>query len=259
LLQDAIQRTVCAYYNVNKITELGFGSYDNLVSKITRRKRQHEPGVYYESALLCKDDISVFGSFPNPCNPAEPAMKAGLLGWKSQDEGLKALRSTPLLGDMKEWTQWTTVFEPCLGDLKRFIEGHDRSGPGCQIQALETSSKVLLRIDTKTTPEEFYKFVDEDDVIGASGTLVSLVINYGGIKATPFALITNHMRPNLSKLASADQVDGGFRCPQFVLDCLCRIPQNICMALADKVNTCIYRFKCPFRGTKYSQYDIFLY
>lgn len=129
-----------------------------------------------------------------------------------------------------EWSQWTLVFEPCLGNLKQFIDQHSNG----EIEVLETSNKSLLRIDTNTTPDKFYEYVDKYDVIGTCGTLVSLVVKSGGIKDTPIALLTNHVRLALSKIG---QEINGLTCSQFVLQCLCRMPQSMCIALADRVRT----------------------
>jgi hypothetical protein len=194
--------------------------------------------VIYELALLCKEGDANFLKHSIHSNNKEGVRpKAGLLGWKSSDEALRALASTPLLADMKEWTEWDTVFRPCLGELKQFVEQESlkKRDDGNQVQALEVDTGNLLKVNTNVTLEDFQKSVDEEDFVGTSGNLVSLVIKYGGIKATPLALMINHISPALLKLSSADQNDGDLRCPRFVLRCLCRIPHRICVALASKV------------------------
>lgn len=220
---------MCGFYRVKTIKDLGFGDYDNILAEIKRENQIHRPNVFYEAAILCKDVPHI--DLTSPRTSPGSNISAGKLGWKTINDALIALKSVPLLCDLHEWTQWAMVFEPCLGGLKTFIKSQTND----EIQALETSGNALLRIDTNTTPDRFCECVDKNDAPGASGTLVSLVIKYGGIKTTPLTLITNHMRPALSKLASDDQKNDGLTCPEFVLRCLCRMPDSMCMALADKV------------------------
>lgn len=231
-----MQPALCSHYHVTSVTDLGVKSYKTLEEQASQRKHV-EQSVIYELALICKDGDSNILQHLHPVTTDKAKPRAGLLGWKTVNDAVKALATAPLLADLKEWTQWDSVFQPCLGDLKLFIAMLKERDDGIQLQALETEEGKLLKVNVDVSPDDLKKSVDEKDVIGTAGILVSLVIKYGGIQATPLALLVNHMKSALLTLASVDQSDEGQRCPRFILHCLCRLPHRMCVAVASKVRS----------------------
>ena len=123
----------------------------------------------YEVALLCHGA----GAFDE--DSASFSTRSAL-GYKSKQEALDAIQSTPLLEDVSLWTHWDDVFGgevSKLGDLKSFLEnegilwsaekplseGHN------SLVVMETNPGVLLRVTTHTSTEIFRKCLLCGDVI----------------------------------------------------------------------------------------------
>ena len=234
---------MCDYYNVNKVTDLGFGSAANLVKKAAERKKNlvgaNIPSIVYEAALLRHssgvgdtDSISV------------STRSGGVLGFKSKEEALEAIKSTPLLEDVSLWTHWDEVFGgevSKLGDLKSFLENEgillSTKKISSQIQnplvVMETSPGVLLRVTMDTSPDMFRECTRHRDVIGATGHLVSMVV-MNGVSNTPVALLANHVQSSLASMVVDDRGDSDHR-STFVLKCLTRMPLRLAQAVGAKV------------------------
>lgn len=230
---------MCGYYDVNKVTDLGLGSCSCLLKKAAK------PGVktlttVYEVALLfhgagALDEDTTSFSTRSGC----------ALGYKSKQEALDAIQSTPLLEDVSLWTHWDDVFGgevSKLGDLKSFLENEgilwsakeSLSKGHNSLVVMETTPGVLLRVTTHTSTETFRKCVFRGDVIGAAGHLVSIVIVNGGVANTPVTLLANYVHSSLASMGADDEGDCDQR-PTFVLECLNRMPLRLARAIGTKV------------------------
>lgn len=227
------------------MTDLGFGSCSNLLKKASEQKKNvariSTPSVVYEAALLhhdtgTKDSDSV----------SLAAHNSGVLGYKSKEDAIEAIRSTPLLEDVSLWTHWDEVFGgevSKLGDLKSFLEnegilmsaGKSSLESQSPLVVMEASPGVLLRVTTDTSPEMFKECACRGDAIGTAGHLVSMVIVNGGVANTPVALLANHMQSCLASMAADhDKDDSDYR-STFVLECLTRTPHRLAQAMGTKV------------------------
>ena len=169
----------------------------------------------------------------------------GVLGYRSKEEALEALHSTPLLEDVSLWTHWDEVYGgevSKLGDLKSFLENEgilrsaEKSSLDTQspLVVMETSPGVLLRVTTDTSPDMFKECACRGDAIGAAGHLVSMVIVNGGVANAPVALLANHVHSSLASMA-ADDKDGSDYRSAFVLECFVRMPLRLARAIGTKV------------------------
>lgn len=226
------------------MTDLGFGSCSNLLKKVAEQKknasRLNTPSVVYEAALMRHDPGT-----KDSDSLSSNAHSSGVLGYRSKEEALEAIRSTPLLEDISLWTHWDEVYGgdvSKLGDLKSFLENEGvlRSAGKSPLQShsplvvMETSPGVLLRVTTDTSPEMFKECACRGDAIGAAGHLVSMVIVNGGVANTPVALLANHVHSSLASMA-ADDKDGSDHRSAFVLECLSRMPLRLARAIGTKV------------------------
>lgn len=190
------------------------------------------PAVVYEAALM----------FCERSNDLE-AHKGSILGFKTKEDALAAIQSTPLLEDVNLWTHWDDVFggeASKLGDLKSFLEnegilmnaGKSTSGKQGSLVVMETSPGVLLRLTTITSTDIFHKSTNLGDAVGAAGHLVSMVMINGGVSNTPVALLANHVQSSLASMAAHEGHD---RCSDFVLNCLVRMPSKLAQTVGAKV------------------------
>ena len=226
------------------MTDLGFGSCSNLLKKAAERNKKlasvSTPSIVYEAALLRHSsraenaDIASLGSH-----------NGGVLGYKSKEEALEAIRSAPLLEDVSLWTHWDDVFGGDVskfGDLKSFLEnegillsaGKSSSGRQTPLVVMETSPGVLLKVTTDTSPEKFKECACRGDAIGTAGHLVSMVMVNGDVASTPVALLANHVHSSLASMG-ADDKDDCDRRSTFVLECLARMPLKLARAIGKKV------------------------
>ena len=191
----------------------------------------------YEAALLCHDP-GTKGS-----DGSETHNGGGVLGYRSKEDALAAIQSTPLLEDVAQCTHWDEVYG-CdvskLGDLKSFLENEGilmnagKLFPGVHVSlvVMETSPGVLIRVTANTSPNMFKECACRGDVVGAAGHLVSMVMVNGGVANTPVALLANYVQSSLASMASRDGYD---RCSSFVLECLVRMPRRLAQAVGTKV------------------------
>ena len=167
----------------------------------------------------------------------------GVLGYRSKEDALAAIQSTPLLEDVAQWTHWDEVFGgdvSKLGELKSFLENEGilmtagKSFPGVHgsLVVMETSPGVLLRVTANTSLDMFKECACRGDAVGAAGHLVSMVMVNGVVANTPVALLANHVQSSLASIASLDGYD---RCSDFVLECLVRMPRRLAQAIGTKV------------------------
>ncbi|XP_022793492.1 uncharacterized protein LOC111332406 isoform X4 [Stylophora pistillata] len=234
---ESIERELCSYYDVNKVTDLGFGSCSCLLEKAVERRVKTITTVY-EAALL-RHGCGAFDEDSTRFN------SGCALGYKSKQEALEAIQSTPLLDDVSLWTHWDDVFGgevSELGDLKSFLEnegilwgaGKSLSEGHSSVVVMETNPGVLLRVTTHTSAETFRECVFRGDVIGAAGHLVSIVIVNGGVANTPVALLANYVHFSLASMGADDEGDCDQR-PTFVLECLNRMPLRLARVIGTKV------------------------
>lgn len=236
------------------MTDLGFGSCSNLIKKATEQMKNaariSTPSIVYEAALMRHD----------PCTKDSDSVSSdvhngGVLGYRSKEQALEAIHSTPLLEDISLWTHWDEVYGgdvSKLGDLKSFLENEGilRSAGKSSLESqsplvvMETSPGVLVRVTTDTSPETFKESACRGDAIGTAGHLVSMVIMNGGVANTPVALLANHMHSSLASMAVDDKDDSDHR-SAFVVECLARMPLRLARAIGTKVHTCSeVLFKC---------------
>ena len=235
---------MCDYYNVNKVTDLGFGSAANLVKKAAERKKNlvgaNISSIVYEAALLRHSS-----GVGDTDSTSVSTRSGGVLGFKSKEEALEAIKSTPLLEDVSLWTHWDEVFGgevSKLGDLKSFLENEGillstrktSSKSRNPLVVMETSPGVLLRVTMDTSPDMFRECTRHRDVIGATGHLVSMVMMNGGVSNTPVALLANHVQSSLASMGVDDRSDCDHR-STFVLKCLTRMPLRLARAVGAKV------------------------
>lgn len=235
---------MCSYYDVRKVTDLGFGSCSNLQKQATEQKKNASristPSIVYEAALMHQDPGTKDSS-----SVSSGAHNGGVLGYRSKEEALDAIHSTPLLEDISLWTHWDEVYGGIvskLGDLKSFLENERilRSAGKSSLEnqsplvVLETSPGVLVRVTTDTSPEMFKKCACRRDAIGTAGHLVSMVIVNGGVANTPVALLANHVHSSLASMAT-DDIDGSDHRSAFILECLARVPLRLARAIGTKV------------------------
>ena len=200
------------------------------------------PSIVYEAALLHHDsDTKVSESLSSESH------HGGVLGYKSKEEAIEAIRSTPLMEDVSLWTHWDDVYGgevSKLGDLKSFLENEEilmSAGKSSlksnqsPLVVMETSPGVLLRVTTDTTPEMFKECACREDAIGTAGHLVSMVMVNGGVANTPVALLANHMQSSLASMAVDRDKDECDRRSVFALDCLARMPHRLAKAIGTKV------------------------
>lgn len=235
---------MCEYYKVSKVTDLGFGSSAKLVKKAAERKKNlagaNTPSIFYEAALL-RHGSGAGGTDSSSVSTC----RGGVLGFKNKEEALEAINSTPLLEDVSLWTHWDEVFGgevSKLGDLKLLLENEGillstrktSSQSQNPVVVMETSPGVLLRVTMNTSPDMFRECARREDVIGAAGHLVSLVIMNGGVANTPVALLANHVHSSLASMGVDDKDDCDHR-STFVLKCLTRMPLRLAQAVGTKV------------------------
>lgn len=224
------------------MTDLGFGSCSNLLKKVAKKNaaRISTPCIVYEAALLRHDPGT-----EDSGSVRSDAHNGGVLGYRSKEEALEAIHSTPLLEDVSLWTHWDEVYGgdvSKLGDLKSFLENEGilRSAEKSSLETqsplvvMETSPGVLLRVTTETSPDMFKECACRGDAIGAAGHLVSMVIVNGGVANTPVALLANLVHSSLASMA-ADDKDGSDYRSAFVLECLARMPLRLACAIGTKV------------------------
>ena len=226
------------------MTDLGFGSCSNLLKKAAEQKtnaaRISTPSIVYEAALMRHDPGT-----EDSGSVSSGAHSGGVLGYRSKEEALEAIHSTPLLEDVSLWTHWDEVYGGDVskrGDLKSFLENEGilRSAEKSSLETqsplvvMETSPGVLVRVTTDTSPDMFKECACRGDAIGAAGHLVSMVIMNGGVANTPVALLANHVHSSLASMA-ADDKDGSDYRSGFVLKCLARMPLRLARAIGTKV------------------------
>ena len=226
------------------MTDLGFGSCSNLLKKAAEQKKNaariSTPFIVYEAALMRHDPGT-----DDSGSVSSDAHNGGVLGYRSKEEALEAIHSTPLLEDVSLWTHWDEVYGgdvSKLGDLKSFLENEGilRSAEKSSLETqsplvvMETSPGVLLRVTTDTSPDIFKECACRGDAIGAAGHLVSMVIVNGGVANTPVALLANHVHSSLASMA-ADDKDGSDYRSAFVLECVARMPLRLARAIGTKV------------------------
>ena len=104
--------------------------------------------------------------------------------------------------------------------------------------ALQVAPSQLLRINADSTVSDFINALEFFDPIRASGHLVSLVVQRGGVKNISPQLLASHVTSLLEKMlaSSEESMSAVEKATKFVHDCLVRIPLRLCMNLANEVS-----------------------
>lgn len=202
---------------------LGCGSVEKLVADGVASKLD-EPNVIYLTPFLAQDCTEDMKSQVGKC-------AVGRLGHQSWEDALHCLSTAPLLEDLNEWTHWDLIYEAIHGDLSDFIQ---KRGSSKNIYAIETSPGKLFRVDTNCTRQDFNLAVEAEDYINSAGYLISYILKCGGVSAASIELLADQICTILERMA-IDLCKGEAAASVFVLQCLLRIPLNLCDKTALKV------------------------
>ncbi|CAI9734952.1 Hypothetical predicted protein [Octopus vulgaris] len=235
---NLIENALCHHYAVKNLKSIGHGTVQHIVDLACKRTYPASH-VFYEAAL-CSLERSM------NCTLG----KVGILGYQNQETVLATLHNCPLLEDMSAWSHWPLVFEPQFGKLLDFVlknggekyvqlEG-GRKSVRTDFMVLETEPGKYLKIISETSVEKFSAACSTSDVINTCGHLVSLIVHNKGLAMTPFAYLSNILQTQLFTLnndTNSKQDDEKYtgNPAKFVLDCLLRLPIQICVSVANKM------------------------
>ncbi|XP_033112404.1 uncharacterized protein LOC117113227 [Anneissia japonica] len=238
-----VEIALCEHFQTTSVDSFGRGSLQRLISKAKITQHDEEQNsITYEQALCTQTRIKqVSGSH------------VGVCGHQSRCNALLSLNSAPLLEDLSEWSQWPLIFKPEHGELKGFIEKWSGAEVPYEqedtqldepitIFALETQPGVLLKLASKTSPDDFKTSAIEEDARLTAGHLVS-ILTRDGIQNAPLVLLQNYFESALKAIFSKDvplvpggppeKTDADTKLASFVLDCMILIPTKICHAVAE--------------------------
>ncbi|XP_070575816.1 uncharacterized protein [Ptychodera flava] len=256
---DLIESSLSSHYKLSTVRELGHGSLLQLINTVKKQQRNTSDlststlysKVIYETAFCTSNRITEIIA-------SGEQRTVGILGSQQRGKAMACLMNAPLLEDLAAWSHWSLVFEPEHGDIKQFIERNSGtmisdSMTGVQfpfdVCVLEPKPGVLLKLTTTTSPAMFAEHAGKGDARPTAGHLVSIVIQYGGFKNSPLALLANMMESAFAKLCVGGSAPGA---PQpyyeddyelnnystvldFVMTLLMYIPTQICVAIANQV------------------------
>ena len=230
------------YNNLNR--SINEKSLDGLIAQAReqQKSRNDKVPVVYEACLVPETLDSIY--VKSPADEARKKEHVGVLGYQDKDTVLKCLYQTPLLEDFITWSEWHSVFEPTYGDIKSYLKNISSNRNPAKsndevyaqdLVAIETSSGSLLRITRITSTDDFLRYAKNGDVIGTSGHLISLVIQYGGVNKAPVALLASHMKEAFLSLNVEENQESTKLLIRFTIKCLLRVPSLLRQALAMKV------------------------
>ena len=214
---------------------LGCGNVEKLVADESQASRLEEPNVIYLTPFLIQDCTEDTEVQVGKC-------AVGRLGHQSCDDALHCLSTAPLLEDLKEWTHWDLIYAAIHGDLSDFIQ---KQASSKKIYAIETSPGKLFRVDMTCTRQDFNLAVEAEDYVNTAGYLVSYILKCGGVSAASSELLSDQIRTILERMA-INQLKGEVAASVFVLQCLLRIPLNLCDRIALKVCIVIMHYMQNF-------------
>ncbi|XP_033101248.1 protein NO VEIN-like [Anneissia japonica] len=238
-----VETALCEHFQTTSTDTFGRGSLQRLILKAKSAQDDEEQNsITYEQALYTQTRMKhVSGS------------QFGVRGHQSLCNALLSLNSTPLLEDLADWSHWTLIFKPEYGELKGFIEKwsgaeipyepeDSQLDEPIKIFALETQPGVLLKLASKTSPDDFKNAAINEDARLTAGHLVS-ILTRDGIQNAPLVLLQNYFESALKAIFSKDiplvpggppeKTDADIKVASFVLDCLIVIPTKICHAVAE--------------------------
>ena len=210
---------ICTHFNVESFQDLGCGTISKLIADSQLAPQQSFPIKFLDPLLTNEANLDT--------------SRVGLLGHQTASDALSCLKKAPLLEDLKVWSHWDLLYRPQFGELESFLETH----PG--VCALQVAPGQLLRINPDSTVSDFINALEFFDSIRASGHLVSLVVQRGGVKNISPQLLASHVTSSLEKkLASSEEsVSGVEEATEFIHDTLVRIPLKMCVNIANEVST----------------------
>lgn len=237
-----MQRAVTTQFSVATFQDLGCGSVKKLITDhqnlLTSGGLPKRNAIAYISPLIINSQ-----SLQSDKKSAGKLGSVGVFGDKSRSDAISCLQSAPLLEELHQWSHWSAIFQPQFGSISDFLLdiGSDSSSTTA-VSALEVSPGKLLRIDPSSSIQAFNLAVEQLDSVGASGHLVSLIVVRGNSRDISPQLLSSHVTSVLERVKAEgacdrgeEKKDGERFIVQFILDCLLRIPLEICKLVAREV------------------------
>ena len=240
-----MQRAVTTQFSVATFQDLGCGSAKKLITDY--QNVQSTGGLLTGSAIVYISPLIINSqSLQSIDKLGKTSHSVGIFGDKSRGDAIFCLLSAPLLEDLHEWSHWSAIFQPQFGTISDFLlDLNSDSSTVTEVSALEVSPGKLLKIDRSSSIQAFNSAVDQLDSVEASGHLVSLIVLRGNSRDISPQLLSSHMTSVLERVKAEGASDSreekndrvGFLV-QFILDCLLRIPLEICKLVAREVMLC---------------------
>ena len=207
-----VERLLLDFYSVSNINDLGFGSFNHLVSTIENVDENADisPRVIYEDSIL-----------------DETCSKISETNFEQdRDTIVKLVEECPVLENLIEYTKWNSYYSSKYGDIKEFISSQD------EIYALQIRHGLLLKLNAKADIERLNEFIKNGSSIEAAGELVSLIsVKYGSLKLAPVKLIQNYLEMAFVEYAAICQknkknsINSSFsNFYSFIVDFISRLP-----------------------------------
>ena len=244
-------------FSADSIQSLGCGSTKKLMSDYQDWSSAGVPKgnaiSYLHPLIMNSKFLQCEKKRPGEVGGSTPSV--GILGNKSRGEAVACLAAAPLLEDLHHWSHWSAIFQPQFGDLSDFLFELDQgSSTSAVVSALEVCPGKLLRVDRASSIQAFNSAVDRLDSVGVSGHLVSLIVLRGNTRDISTQLLSSHVTSVLERV----KADGAISVKQdresfmakFILDCLLRIPLEICKLVAREVRIHTY-YAFSFKYTSY--------
>lgn len=240
-----MQEAMTTQFSVDSFQELGCGSASKLITDY--QNLQTSGGLSRGSTIAYLSPLIINSRFEKRNAGNIPVHSVGVLGDKSRSDAISCLESAPLLENLYEWSHWSSVFQPQLGKLSDFmLDLRLDSSVTSVVSALEVSPRKLLKIDRSSTIQAFNSAVDQLDFVRASGHLVSLIVLRGNTRDISPQLLSSHVTSVLERVKAKGSRGCGEEkdkresfVVQFVLNCLLRIPLEICKLVAREVRILI--------------------
>ena len=244
-----MQRAVTTQFSVAAFQDLGCGSAEKLITDY--QNVQSTSGLHTGSAIAYISPL-IINSQSLQCEKrsidklGKISHSVGIFGDMSRGDAISCLLSAPLLEDLHEWSHWSAIFQPQFGRISDFLlDLNSDSSTTTVVSALEVSSGKLLKIDRSSSIQAFNSAVDQLDSVEASGHLVSLIVLRGNSRDISPQLLSSHVTSVLERVKAEGASDSGEEkndrlgfLVQFILDCLLRIPLEICKLVAREVMLC---------------------
>ena len=236
LSQEVISTAITTQLSVATFQELGYGSIQKLISnsqKFPSSTGGNHHTIAYLSPLLLNSKKA-----EDKSSHALTSDCVGILGHQSRNNAFDCLAAAPLLEDLGEWSHWELVFQPQFGSLSNFLNSPDNQ----RIFALEVGPGRLLKINPKSSIQDFIRAVDVLNPIATAGSLVSLIVQRGNMNDIAPQLLSNHITAALEKAKAGWDKEGSEKSTtaeeevlDFIFKCLLRIPLKICRLIGTEV------------------------